>query len=114
MLFTAIVALFGASAVYETQTIVVTATAPLIMATFTMFINITFTVDGTPLSEISGLTVESSTLGMRIIDLFVRNTPASLHGKALSCTAELSTNDVVSCTSVPLEVQGNATTHTEL
>ena len=69
--------------------------------------HITFTVDGTPLSEMSGLTVDTLTFG-KILVLVIWNISASLHGKALSCTVEISSGDVVSCTSVLLNVQGNA------
>ena len=69
--------------------------------------NITFTINGVPYRELSGLSIQPVVLGMRSADLIINNTPASLNGNSVGCTAELSTGAIVSCVPViVLQVQG--------
>ena len=89
--------------VYEGTKSAFTVTAP-VGATVT---NITFTFDGTPHNELSGVPFQPITFGTRTVDLVISNTPVSLDGVTVGCTAEVSTGEMLPCApNVPLQVQG--------
>ena len=108
IIFTVEVSLSAPPAVFEGSSFAIQATSPLINLMITTITNITFTINGMPTSEITGLTTDPVVVNMVVVNLVIRNIPASLNGNSLSCTAEVSTGDMASCTPRTLQVQGNS------
>ena len=83
--------------------VALTVTAPV----STTITNVTFTINGVSHRELSYLSIQPVVLGMRIADLIINNIPASLNGLSVGCTAELSTDVIVSCVPIIiLQIQG--------
>ena len=103
-----VVTLTAPPAVFEGGSLGIRATSPIINVIPTTITNITFTINGRPTSEITDLNIDPVVPNMAYVDLIIRNIPASLNGNGVSCTAELSTGDMASCTPQTLQVQGNS------
>ena len=73
----------------------------------TTITNITFAINGVPHRELSDLLIQPVLLGTRSADLILFNIPASLNGSTVGCTAQMSTDAIVSCAPIiTLKVQG--------
>ena len=108
-IFAVEVSLSAPPPVFEGGAFAIQAFSPIINLTITTTItSITFTINGRPISEITGLTTDPVVVNMNVVNLIIRNIPASLNGKIVSCTAELSTGDMASCAPRTLQVQGNS------
>ena len=95
--------------VFEGGSLGIRAISPLINLTITTITNVTFKINGRPISEITGLNIDPVVLNMAVVNLIIRNIPASLNDNIVNCTAELSTGDMAFC--MPprtLQVQGNS------
>jgi len=66
-----------------------------------MIVNITISIDGSPVSEM--VNVNRNT-----VFLFIENVSARLNGKSVTCTAVLDTGNVGSCLVITLQVQGKS------
>ena len=106
--FTVVVTLSTPPPVFEGGSLGIVATSPLVNLMQITITNITFTINGRPTSEITGLNIDPVVPNMAVVNLIIRNIPASLNGNSVSCTAELSTGDMASCTPQTLQVQGNS------
>ncbi len=59
--------------------------------------NITWTIDGVPVSEFTDLTIDPVVLNVRLVDLIIRNVSANLNGRLVSCTATVSDGTMATC-----------------
>ena len=106
--FTVVITLSEVPPVFEDGSLGISATSPLVNLMQTAITNITFTINGRPTSEITGINIDPVVLNMALVNLIIRNIRASLNGNSISCTAELSTGHMASCTPRTLQVQGNS------
>ncbi len=72
----------------------------------TTIINITWTIDGVPINELTNINVPPFMLNVRTIDLVIRNVSADLNGHLISCTATISDGSMATCSPLPIQVQG--------
>ncbi len=73
----------------------------------TTITNITWTIDGVPVSELTNLTIDPIVLNARLVNLIIINASADLNGRMVSCTATISDGTMATCSPpLPIQVQG--------